>query len=42
MKKFITAIGLAAFTVIGCDSGSSSTEPNTDDPVVESYSAKRR
>ena len=41
MKKFIIAIGLAAFTVIGCDSGSSSTEPNTDDPVVESSSAKR-
>ena len=41
MKKFIVAMSLAAFAVVGCDNGSSaSTDPNNDDPVAESSSAK--
>lgn len=39
MKKFLIAMGVAAFTFVGCDDSSSASAGPNDEPAVESSSA---
>lgn len=39
MKKFLVAMGLVAFAVVGCDDSSSASAGPNDEPAVESSSA---
>lgn len=39
MKKFLVAMGLAAFAVVGCDDSSSASAGQNDEPGVESSSS---
>ena len=39
MKKFLVAMGLVAFAVVGCDNSSSASAGANDEPGVESSSS---
>ena len=39
MKKFLIAMGVAAFTFVGCDDSSSASAGSNDEPAVESSSS---
>ena len=41
MKRFLVAMGLVAFAVVGCDDSSSASAGSNDEPGVESFSVEQ-